>query len=317
MVTGGAGFIGSHLCERLLEAGRSVICLDNCSSGRERNLDDVRADEAFTFLRADVRNDLTAVLRDGSVDPDDIDRIYHLASRASPADFEDHPLDIARTNSEGTQSVLELAATVDARVLYASTSEVYGDPEVHPQPESYNGNVDPRGTRACYDEGKRFGETITSVYHRQHGVDARTVRIFNTYGPRMRADDGRVIPTFITQALDGEDITVYGDGTQTRSFLYVSDLCRALRAVMAAPDLGGDVLNVGSTREVTINSLAETIRSLIDTDSEVTYHPLPDDDPQQRRPDISRIQVAIGWEPDVAFEDGLRRTIQSVRAQRD
>jgi UDP-glucuronate decarboxylase len=314
VVAGGAGFIGSHLCEHLLEDGREVVCIDNCSSGRAENLEGFRSHERFTFVEGNILDGIETILRQGNCDPASVDRLYHLASRASPVDFRDHPLDIARVNSEGTRLILEFCAETGARALFASTSEVYGDPEVHPQHEEYYGNVNPRGPRACYDEGKRFGEMLAAVYHRQYDVDVRTVRLFNTYGPRMRADDGRVIPTFVTQALVGEDLTVYGDGQQTRSFLYVSDLCQGLTETMDRGGLDGQVLNLGSTSEVTIESLAENIISLVDTESDITYEPLPEDDPQRRRPNIDRARRFIDWEPKVKFEDGFKRTINYFRS---
>jgi UDP-glucuronate decarboxylase len=239
-----------------------------------------------------------------------IDRIYHLASRASPADFASHPMAIAETNSQGTRSILSFAQSVDARVLLASTSEVYGDPEVHPQPETYNGNVDPRGERAPYDESKRFAEMLAAAYHRRYGLDVRTARIFNTYGPRMRPDDGRVVPTFVGQALADRPLTVYGDGTQTRSFLYVDDLVRGLRALMAGTGAAGDVYNIGSTDEITIESLAETVLDITGADAGITRMPLPhEDEPERRRPAVERARSGLGWSPAVPLEEGLRRTI--------
>lgn len=309
LVAGGAGFIGSHLCDSLLSDGHYVICLDNLGSGRSTNVERFRDNEDFSFVEADAREDLGLVLSDHEVDPSSVDRIYHLASRASPKDFEKHSLDIAETNSRGTRSVLEFARQFECRVLYTSTSEVYGDPTVHPQSESYFGNVNPRGARACYDESKRFGEMLTSIYHRKFDVDVRTARPFNTYGPRMRPDDGRVVSNFLTQALVGTDLTVYGEGSQTRSFLYVSDQVRGLRTIMDAPEISGMVINIGSKDEITIRELAERVIEVTDSESEITLDPLPhEDDPERRQPDISRAKTILDWEPTTSLEEGLRRT---------
>lgn len=315
LLTGGAGFVGSHLCEVLLAADNRVVCLDNLGSGTRENVDYFAGDDNYTFIDADVRDDIATNLSAGGVDPDTIDRIYHLASRASPSDFTEYPIEIALTNGRGTANVLEFATEFDARVLYASTSEVYGDPEVHPQPEEYRGNVSIRGKRGCYDESKRYGETLCVAYHRQHETDVRTVRIFNTYGPRMRPDDGRVIPTFVMQALQGKGLTVYGEGTQTRSFLYISDLLAGFQAVMDAPSLSGEVLNLGGTTEITINKLATVIASLVDKDIEVTHQPLPEDDPQRRKPDLTRTRERLGWEPTVELKSGLEQTLQHFKAE--
>lgn len=300
LVTGGAGFLGSHLCESLLDDGVSVICVDNFSSGSYDNISHLTEDPQFTHLNGDVREMTTYP---------SVDVIYHLASRASPRDFEEHALDIAITNTTGTRNLLEHARETDATILFASTSEVYGDPEVHPQTESYNGNVNTRGVRGCYDESKRFGETLLMTYQREHNVDTRTARIFNTYGPRMRPDDGRVIPTFIRQALEGEDLTVYGDGSQTRSFCYVDDLIRGLRALGQIKKLSGDVVNIGSTNEITITSLAEIVSDMADTSVDIVHEPLPEDDPQRRQPDIGKARRLLDWEPTVDLESGLERTI--------
>ncbi|MFW6437009.1 MAG: NAD-dependent epimerase/dehydratase family protein [Halococcoides sp.] len=308
LVTGGAGFIGSHLSESLLADGHRVVCLDNLGSGRLANVEGFRDEDRFVFVEGDVRGGIDAAIGD-RVDPASIDRVYHLASRASPTDFESHPLEIAETNTHGTRNVLEFARSVGARVLYASTSEVYGDPTEHPQHESYFGNVDPRGERACYDESKRYGEMLTTVFGREFDVDVRTARIFNTYGPRMNPTDGRVIPNFLRQALAGDDLTVYGDGTQTRSFCYVSDQVAGLRALMDAPDAAGAVVNVGSTDEITINDLAEAVLETVETDSAVSFEPLPHEtDPERRRPDITRARERLGWEPTVELSEGLART---------
>ena len=302
VVTGGAGFLGSHLVDSLLADGYRVTTLDNYGSGRPANLAHVES-ERFESREHDVR--------DRFPDFDRVDEAYHMASRASPEDFASHAVEIALTNSEGTRNAIECALAHDATLLLASTSEVYGDPGVHPQHEEYNGNVNVRGPRAPYDESKRFGEALAVAYDQQYDVDIRTVRIFNTYGPRMRPDDGRVIPNFLSQALRGDDLTVYGDGTQTRSFCYVDDLIAGIRAVVAADrDIaGGDVFNLGNTEEVTILELAEAVLDVVDTESEITHEPLPQDDPQVRRPDISKATGALEWEPSVGLADGLERTV--------
>lgn len=308
LLTGGAGFIGSHLAESLIDDGHRVICLDNLGSGRIENVRELRDDDRFEFVEGDIRSTIAGTI-DDRIDPETIARVYHLASRASPTDFETHPLEIAETNARGTREVLEFARTIGARVLYTSTSEIYGDPEEHPQQETYFGNVDPRGPRACYDESKRYGEMLTAVFHREFDLDVRTARIFNTYGPRMNPTDGRVIPNFLTQALADDDLTVYGDGTQTRSFCYVSDQIAGLRALMDASDAAGEVVNVGSTHEITINELAATVLDVVDSDSDIAYQPLPhESDPERRRPDISRARDRLGWEPTVDLADGLSRT---------
>ena len=306
VVAGGAGFLGSHLCERLLKDGYEVVCVDNFGSGTRRNVRHLESDEAFSVIEADLRED---------PDLPPVDEIYHLASRASPADFTEFPVRIALTNTEGTRFLLDHALEHDATMLFASTSEVYGDPEVHPQPESYTGNVNIRGPRGCYDESKRFGETLTVAYNDAYDLDVRTVRIFNTYGPRMRADDGRVVPTFLSQALSGEDLTVYGDGSQTRTFCYVDDMTEWIRAVMETDAMKGDVVNVGGENEISIHTLAETVLDLCDTDSEIVYEPLPEDDPTRRRPDISKAQNLLDWKPTIGLEAGLERTVTQFEEQ--
>lgn len=314
LVTGGAGFIGSTLCRSLLEDGHDVICLDNISSGREQNIAEFRSKRNFEFVRGDVRNRPNEILHNVDYDADEIDYIYHMASRASPDDFKRYPLDIAETNADGTQNMLELARMSDTPILFASTSEIYGNPQEHPQPETYNGNVDPRGARACYDESKRFGEMLTSVYSDQFDVDTRTARLFNTYGPRMRPDDGRVIPNFVRQALNNESITVYGDGSQTRSFLYVDDQVRGLRSLMETDSLSGEVVNIGSTDEVTIQTLAETVVEVLETESEITYEPLPyKNEPERRQPNISRAKEWLNWEPTIELREGIKRTADYFR----
>lgn len=300
LVAGGGGFVGSHLCDALLDDGYEVLCIDNFGSGRPRNVEHLLDHPRFTLQEADIR-------QPPALPP--VDEIYHLASRASPTDFTEFPVRIALTNTEGTRNLLDHAVACDAKMLFASTSEVYGDPEVHPQPESYTGNVNIRGPRGCYDESKRFGETLTVAYEREYDLDVRTARIFNTYGPRMRPDDGRVIPNFLSQALDGRDLTVYGDGSQTRSFCYVDDLIRGLRGLMETDGLQGEVVNLGSEDEITILDLAEVILDLCETSSEITYESLPEDDPARRRPDLSKARETIGFEPNVSLREGLEQTI--------
>lgn len=302
MVTGGAGFIGSHLVDSLLDDGFEVTSLDNFGSGRPTNLDHIESD-SFASVEHDVRKPFP--------DVGDIDYVFHFASRASPKDFESHAVEIALTNSEGTHNALRCARDNDARAVLASTSEVYGDPQTHPQHEGYNGNVNVRGPRAPYDESKRFSEALAVAFQQQYDVDIRTARIFNTYGPQMRPDDGRVIPNFLSQALRGDDLTVYGDGTQTRSFCYVSDLVNGIRAFAdAEPEAGaGEVINLGSTEEIEIRRLAETVRDLVNTDSDIVFQSLPEDDPKVRRPDIVRAKRVLDWEPTVSLESGLRRTV--------
>jgi UDP-glucuronate decarboxylase len=304
LIAGGAGFVGSHLCESLLDDGVEVVCVDNFGSGRRENISHLIDRNKFTVLEADIRK------RESYPK---VDLVYHLASRASPKDFTDFPVQIALTNTEGTRRLLQYTVEHDARMVFASTSEVYGDPEVHPQPESYNGNVNIRGKRGCYDESKRFGETLTVAYEREYDVDIRTARIFNTYGPRMRPDDGRVIPTFLSQVLAGKDLTVYGDGSQTRSFCYVKDLVEGLRRLGEYDGLQGEVLNLGSQNEITIHTLAEEIANLFEGEGDIVYEPLPEDDPQQRRPDTSKAQRLLNWEPTVGLQEGLKRTISHYR----
>ena len=298
LVTGGAGFLGSHLCERLLEQGQEVICLDNFFTGRRRNIAHLLANPNFELIRHDVVDPLKA----------EVDRIYNLACPASPVHYQYNPIKTVKTSVMGAINCLGLAKRVGARVLQASTSEVYGDPEVHPQPESYRGNVNPIGLRACYDEGKRCAETLFFDYHRENKVDIRVVRIFNTYGPRMLPDDGRVVSNFIVQALKGEDITLYGDGSQTRSFCFVDDLIEAMMQTMEQEETVGPV-NIGNPVEFTIRELAEAVLGKIKTDSKIIEMPLPSDDPTQRKPDISLAKKVLHWEPKVELSEGLDRTI--------
>ena len=303
LVTGGAGFIGSHLCERLLAAGHSVLCVDSLLTGARRNVEHLGSHPDFELVEHDVTRPFDA--------PADL--VFHLASPASPIGYGRYPLETALTNALGTQHLLELARRHDARFLLASTSEIYGEPQVHPQPEEYWGNVNTLGPRSCYDEGKRFAEAISMVYVREHDVDVRIVRIFNTYGPRMDPTDGRVVPNFITQALAGEPLTVYGDGSQTRSLCYVDDLVDGLERAMFAPGLGGEVFNLGNPEEHTVLEYARRIRDLCGGTSEIVFRDLPEDDPSRRCPDIAKARRVLDWQPGVGLEDGLRQTIAWFR----
>jgi UDP-glucuronate decarboxylase len=303
LVTGGAGFIGSHLCERLVGEGHDVSCLDNFFTGSKRNVAHLIGKPNFELIRHDVVEPILL----------EVDRIYNLACPASPVHYQYNPVKTIKTNVVGTLNMLGLAKRVRARILQASTSEVYGDPQVHPQPESYWGHVNPTGPRASYDEGKRVAEALMFSYHRQNGVDIRVVRIFNTYGPRMAANDGRVVSNFIVQALKGEPLTIYGDGTQTRSFCYVSDLVEGIARMMDLDDFTGPV-NLGNPEEYTVIGLARLILELTGSSSRIEHLPLPTDDPQQRRPDVSLAKEQLDWAPSVTVEDGLRRTIEYFRA---
>ena len=303
LVTGGAGFLGSHLCERLIAAGNDVVCLDNLFTGSRQNIDHLLDRHAFEFVRHDVCLPLSV----------EVDEIYHLACPASPIHYQRNPVRTIRTTVEGTLNVLDLARDVRARVLIASTSEVYGEPQVHPQVEEYWGNVNPIGPRACYDEGKRCAEALAIAYSTQYGVDVRIARIFNTYGPRMHENDGRVVSNFVVQALKNEPLTVYGRGEQTRSFCYVDDLVSGLVALMAS-DARGPV-NLGNPAEFTVKELAERVLGMIGGKSRIEFRPLPVDDPARRRPDISRARTLLGWQPLVSLEEGLERTIEYFREQ--
>ena len=299
LVTGGAGFLGSHLCDRLLADNREVLCVDNYFSGAKQNIQHMLGHPNFDLKRHDVTFPLYV----------EVDQIYHLACPASPVHYQLDPVQTVKTNVHGTINILGLAKRTRARALQASTSEVYGDPEMHPQTEEYWGRVNPIGPRACYDEGKRCAETLFFDYQRQHGLEIKVARIFNTFGPRMRADDGRVVSNFIVQALRGEPLTIYGDGRQTRSFCYVDDLIDGLLKLMnTPPDFSGPV-NLGNPGEFTVGELAEKIIDLAGSKSKLSYHPLPDDDPVQRRPDISLASTALDWQPTVSLEDGLKKTI--------
>ena len=304
LVTGGAGFLGSHLCDRLLRDGHEVICLDNFFTGRRKNLHALLKNPDFELVRHDIVEPILL----------EVDRIYHLACPASPVHYQYNPVKTIKTNVLGTHNMLGLAKRTKARFLLASTSEVYGDPKVHPQTESYWGNVNPIGIRSCYDEGKRVAETFTMDYHRQSRVDVRIVRIFNTYGPRMLADDGRVVSNFIVQALKNEDITVYGDGSQTRSFCYVDDLIDGMVRMMESESFIGPV-NLGNPHEFTILELAQKIIAMTGSRSKVVRRPLPSDDPTQRQPDISLAKDKLSWEPKVSVDDGFTRTIDYFRKE--
>jgi UDP-glucuronate decarboxylase len=306
LVTGGAGFIGSHLCKRLLEAGDTVLCLDNYFTGTRENIADLLPDPNFEAIRHDVTFPMSL----------EVDEIYNLACPASPIHYQFDPVQTTKTNVHGAINVLALAHRCRAKILQASTSEVYGDPEVHPQPETYWGRVNPIGPRACYDEGKRCAETLFFDYHRQHGVLIKVARIFNTYGPRMRPDDGRVVSTFINQALSGVPITLFGTGQQTRSFCYVDDLVEGLIRLMDTPDEVTGPVNLGRPQEFTMLELARTILDQTASRSAIEYRPLPADDPIQRRPDIELARRLLAWEPTVPLEEGLRLTIDYFRALR-
>lgn len=305
LVAGGAGFIGSNLVDALMSRGHRVIAIDNLISGVEKNIDEAKKASAFQFTPHDVSEPYESSGK--------IDFVFHLASPASVPDYQAHPLETAHVNSLGTENLLKLAQKHKARFLYTSTSEIYGDPKEHPQKETYWGNVNPVGPRACYDESKRFGEMITMVYHRQLSLNTRIVRIFNTYGPRMRKNDGRVVSNFINQAISGEPITIYGDGTQTRSFCYVDDMVAGLMAAMESDKAKGEIVNLGNPSEYTVRALAEKIKTMTGSKSEIVYKPLPIDDPRERRPDITKAKALIGWEPKVSVEEGLTRTIEYYR----
>jgi dTDP-glucose 4,6-dehydratase len=303
LVAGAAGFIGSHLCDRLIAEGHSVIGVDNFITGREENLASLRTEPRFEFLRADVSEPLS---RTG------IDGILHLASPASPVDYLQHPVETMKAGSYATHNLLELARANRARFFLASTSEIYGDPAVHPQPESYLGNVSSTGPRAVYDEAKRYAEACTMAYHRHFGVDVRIARIFNTYGPRMQPNDGRVVTNFIVQALTGAPLTIYGDGSQTRSFCYVDDEVDGLYRLYRDGD--SEPTNIGNPGEFTVRQLAEMVIEMTGTTSQIESRALPKDDPKVRRPDISRATRVLGWEPSIALRDGLARTIEFFKA---
>ncbi len=300
VVTGGAGFLGSHLCDRLLERGDEVVCLDNLVTGSTTNIEHHFGNERFSFNKQDVSNHIWV--------PGEVDAVMHLASPASPVDFARIPIQILKVGGLGTHNSLGLAKEKDAKFFLASTSEVYGDPLEHPQPETYWGNVNPVGPRSVYDEAKRYAEAMTMAYHRHHGLAVRIVRIFNTYGPRMRPEDGRVVSNFITQALAGENITVYGDGSQSRSFCFVDDQIAGQLALLDGEHTGP--MNIGNTNEFTMLELAEVVIKVTNSSSEITFEPLPQDDPTRRRPDLTEATAKLGWKPQVELEEGVTRTAE-------
>jgi UDP-glucuronate decarboxylase len=305
LVTGGAGFLGSHLCESLVADGHDVICVDNFYTGRKKNIEHLLDNPSFELIRHDVTFPLYL----------EVDEIFNLACPASPIHYQHDPVQTTKTSVHGAINLLGLAKRTKARILQASTSEVYGDPEVHPQSETYWGRVNPIGIRSCYDEGKRCAETLFFDYHRQHALDIKVIRIFNTYGPRMHPNDGRVVSNFIVQALEGNDITVYGDGSQTRSFCFVDDLVGGMRAMMDSdPSFPGPV-NLGNPVEFTIKELAERVIELTGSKSKIIYKSLPSDDPKQRRPDITLAQTRLHWEPRVALNEGLQKTIEYFKTE--
>jgi len=303
LITGGAGFLGSHLCDRLLSEGYEVICMDNLITGDLCNVELLACEPSFHFHEQDVTEFIHV--------PGQLDAVLHFASPASPIDYLEYPIQTLKVGSLGTHKALGLAREKKARFLLASTSECYGDPLVHPQPEDYWGNVNPVGPRGVYDEAKRFAEAMTMGYHRYHGLPTRIVRIFNTYGPRMRLNDGRALPAFMSQAMRGEALSVFGDGSQTRSFCYVDDLIEGIWRLSGSDE--PYPVNIGNPAEMTIKEFAETILQLIETDSTVSYHPLPEDDPKQRRPDITRAKEILGWEPRVPLAEGLKKTLDYFR----
>jgi nucleoside-diphosphate-sugar epimerase len=305
LVAGGAGFIGSHLCARLLADGHEVICADNLITGSEANIRPLLANPRFHLERVDVSRPC----------PFDADAIFHLASPASPVGYMEHPFETIHANSNGTFELLQAARRTGGRFLMASTSEAYGDPLVHPQVETYFGNVNPTGPRACYDESKRLGETITAEFHRQYGVDARIVRIFNTYGPHSQLHDGRMVPNFIVQAVQGEPLTIHGQGQQTRSICYVDDLVEGLLAAMFTPDTAGEIFNLGNPEEHTVLDWARMIIQLCESDSTIIFEEKRQDDPERRRPDITKARQRLKWSPRIGPDEGLRRTVEWFRGE--
>lgn len=306
LITGGAGFLGSYMCEALIESNARVTCLDNLSSGLASNIAHLKDNENFQFIEHNISKPINFETK--------FDLVIHMASRAAPFEFEKYPIQILKANTLGIWVALGIAKKHSARFVYTSTSEIYGnpDPKSVPTPETYNGNVNPIGPRSCYDEAKRAGEAFVVAYRQEHNMDTRMARIFNTYGPRMRADDiyGRAVPRFIDQALKGEDITVFGDGSQTRSFTYVSDQIDGLLKLADLDEARGEVINIGNNKETTILELAELIKRLTNSSSKIAFHPLPEDDPKRRCPDISKAKKILGWEPKVSLEEGLKNTIK-------
>ncbi len=303
LVTGGAGFIGSHLCDHLIANGYKVICLDNFLTGSRKNIGHLLGNSNFGLIEADITSK-------AKIPIPKVDYLFHLASPASPIDYQNHPEETLLANSTGTLNVLGLANEDKAKILVVSTSEIYGDPRESPQKETYWGNVNSFGPRSCYDESKRFAEAATYVYLHKYGIDARVIRIFNTYGPRMQKDDGRVVSNFINQCLKNKPLTVYGDGAQTRSFCYVSDMVEGISKAMFSERAKGEVFNLGNPEEYTMLELAEKIKKMTGSNSEIAYKTLPPDDPRQRRPDITKAKEILGWEPKVSVEEGLQKTIE-------
>ncbi len=315
LITGGAGFIGSHLCNYLIEEGHGVVCVDNLITGSKENIKHLQKNKNFKFIKADVTQPINPALLAGrQLTNQQINLLFHLASPASPVDYQKYPEETALTNSLGTINVLNLAKKTNAKVLIASTSEVYGDPRQHPQKESYWGYVNPFGPRSCYDESKRFSEAITYVYIQKYGVDARIVRIFNTYGPRMQKDDGRAVSNFINQALEKKPLTVYGDGSQTRSFCYVSDMVEGIFKAISSKGTKGEVFNLGNPEEYKVIDLAKKIKKMTNSKSRIVFKPLPADDPRKRRPDIAKAKRILKWKPKVSLDEGLAKTIDYYRS---
>jgi nucleoside-diphosphate-sugar epimerase len=305
LVTGGAGFIGSHLCDKLIDQGYKVICLDNLLTGRGKNIEHLLQNPNFEFIQKDIASE---------IEFPEVDYIFHLASPASPVDYQNHPEETLLANSVGTLNVLNSAKKMNARVLIASTSEIYGDPKEHPQKETYWGHVNSFGPRACYDESKRFAEAATYVYIEKYQIDARIVRIFNTYGPRMQIQDGRVVSNFINQAIKSKPLTIYGEGSQTRSFCFVTDMVEGIFKAMFEDKTKGEIFNLGNPEEYTMMELAQKIKEMTKSESEIVFGPLPPDDPQQRQPDISKAKSVLGWEPQVKLSDGLLKTIEYYKS---
>jgi len=306
LVTGGAGFIGSHLCDYLIQKNYKVICVDNLLTGSEKNIKHLENNVNFKFIKADIVLDMP--------DLGKIDYIFHLASPASPIDYQNHSEETLLTNSVGTLNLLNLVKRTKAKILIVSTSEIYGDPKEHPQKETYWGNANSFGPRACYDESKRFSEAATYVYLQKYDLDARIVRIFNTYGPKMQKDDGRVISNFINQAISNSPITIYGDGNQTRSFCFVSDMVEGIYQAMFSEGTKGEVFNLGNPEEYSVSDLAQKIKTMAGSSSEIVYKPLPPDDPKQRQPDITKAKNVLGWKPKVSVDAGLQKTIEYYKS---